>query len=119
MLEVILPKLGGAATLFGAGTVVIAQAVFDNFAEPLERVIGGSVLFAAAVLIVRWTFRLLNEARESAAADRKAYLEREARLTDQLAELNAQLLQERQLRMSLEAMGYENRRRNGYDEPPP
>lgn len=118
-LDIVGPRLGAAASLFGAGAVVLGQAVFDTFADPVERIVGGSVLFGAAILIVRWTFKLLTEARAQAQADREAFLQREAQLIDQIAALNAQLLTERQARMSLEAMGYEDRRKRYSDGDPP
>lgn len=111
------PAVASAATLVGASIVVLGQAVFNPFADTVERMVGGSVLLAAAWLIIRWTFRLIREVREIAEDERNAAKEREAQLLArltashaQLAEVNAQLSQERQLRLSLEQMGLKDRR---------
>jgi len=124
LVDRVVPGIASAATLMGAGLIVVGQAVFDPFAETLERVLGGSVLFTAAYLIVRWTFRLLAEVRSMAVDDRKAAVEREKlaadredkllerlqHMSDQNAELNAQLAGERQLRVALEQSGLSERR---------
>jgi hypothetical protein len=113
----VIPAIASAASLVGATFVVVGQAVFDPLAATAERLIGGSVLLAAAWLIVRWTFRLLREAREFGAEDRRASIEREklmleqlAQATGQIAELNGQLVAERHLRISLERSGLSDRR---------
>lgn len=97
--------------------MVIAQAITSPFAETLERLLGGGVLVVAAWLIIRWTFRLIGEVRAIATEDRKYAEAREKMLLDQLsaaneqlAELNAQLTSERQLRLSLEQLGLRDRR---------
>jgi hypothetical protein len=108
----------------GAGFIIIGQAIFNPFADMAERMIGGGVLFVAAYLIVRWTFRLLGEVRSMAADDREAAVEREKlaadredkllerirQMSDQNAELNAQLAGERQMRVALEQSGLSERR---------
>ena len=122
----IVPGVAGAATLMGAGFVIIGQAIFNPFADMAERMLGGGVLFVAAYLIVRWTFRLLGEVRSMAADDREAavgreklaaeretkLLERLQHMSDQNAELNAQLAGERQMRVALEQSGLAERRRH-------
>lgn len=117
-----MPGIATAGTLIGAAIIVLAQSVFNPFADAIERVLGGSLLLGAAYMIVRWTFRLLQEARETASADRDASLEREkllitqlANATEQLAEVNAQLTAERSLRISLEQRGLTDRRSNEID----
>jgi hypothetical protein len=108
----------------GAGFIIIGQAIFNPFADMAERMLGGGVLFVAAYLIVRWTFRLLGEVRSMAADDRDAAVEREKlaadredkllerirQMSDQNAELNAQLAGERQMRVALEQSGLSERR---------
>ena len=109
---------------------ILAQSIFDPTAQVVEKVVGGSILFAVGWLVIRWTFRLLREVRDIAADDRAASVEREKiaaerekLLLEQLsnqgkinAELNAQLFTERQMRTALEKSGLTERRRNGTAE---
>lgn len=113
----VLLALSAVGTLIGASFVVLSQAVFSPFADTIERVLGGSVLLAAAWLIIRWTFRLIREVRAISKDDREAAVDREQMLMGQLAETNkqlsevrAQLSAERQLRLSLEQLGLKDRR---------
>lgn len=117
MVERLTPGLTTAATLFGAAFTILGQAVFDPFAGAAERLVGGSMILAAAYFIARATLRLFRESRLAAEEDRKAALAREellvkqiSQLTSQLSETNAQLAKERQLRLSLEQMGLSDRR---------
>jgi hypothetical protein len=111
LLERTVPGISLAAAFIGASVVVLGQAVFTPGAEAVERIIGGSLLVTAAYLIVRWTFRLLHEARQTAAEDRKLLLDHLDKANQQIAELNTQLHAERSLRVSLEQRGLEDRRR--------
>lgn len=109
-LDRIIPGFALAATFTGMGFVMLGQAVFDPFAVAAERIIGGSILIVAATLIVRWTFKLWTDTRDALREDREAAAERERLLIQQIAELNRQLVAERQLRISLEAAGVVDRR---------
>ena len=122
ILSRVVPGVATASLLIGSAIVTLAQGVFNPTAEAVERTVGGVTLVVAAYLIVRWTFRLLQEAREQAAEDRDAALKREelllaqlATTAEQLAEVNAQLVRERELRLSLEKRGLTDRRDNGFD----
>lgn len=117
-IDRVLPALGLAATLVGMAGTMLAQAVFDPFAAAAERIIGGSIIMVAAILIVRWTFRLWQETRETAAADREAAMERERLYLQQISDLNNQLIAERQLRISLERVGLIDRREPDDPEDP-
>lgn len=116
LLDRIFPALATAGTLVGASTVMLAQATFTPNAGLAERIGGASLLLTAAVLIVRWTYRMWQETREAAKEDRDAALERERLLLEQITELNAQLNAERQLRLSLEQQGLSNRRHDPTEE---
>lgn len=79
-----------------AGVVVVAQGVLHPEALTWERFAGGSILIVAAVLIVRWTFKLIKEVREGAKEDRDAWAEDRRALTTQLTTERQVLTQERE-----------------------
>lgn len=127
----VLVGLASAGTVMGMAIMTFGQAIIDPSATAVERYVGGGILLAVAVIIVRWTFNLIVIVRDNAEADRKAALEksrqdhaaaleRESMLLNQmeqmarqLAESNQALTTERSLRMSLEKAGIHDRR-----EPP-
>lgn len=116
-LERVIPGIGTAATFIGAYLVIVGQGIFDPVATSIERYVGGSLILAAAYLIVRWTRTFLKDIQLIRQQEQTAAQEREQLLVDQLqkaydqtAELNAQLTAERQLRLSLEQAGVVDRR---------
>ena len=110
IVDRVIPAFATAGTLVGMGAVVIAQAVIDPVATIVDRVVGGSLLLVAAILIVRWTFRMWADTREALREDRNAALEREQVYLKQINELSHQLTAERQLRIGLERSGLTERR---------
>jgi len=112
----LIPAMGLAGSLIGSAMVLFAQAVANPIADSAERIVGGSLLAVAAALIIRWTFRLVGEVRAIAAEQREAAEKRESQLLAQISEANRQLNAERQLRISLEQRGLEQRRKNGYED---
>ena len=93
-----------AAGLYGAGFTVIAQGVFAPTADTVERIIGGTVLFAGATFLFRWTYKFLAALRQD-----------NQDLRGQLNEMTTKYEEERKLRMSLEEAGFNDRRH----KPPP
>ena len=114
----LLPGLATAGTLMGMAIVVVGQAVLDPFADTVQRLIGGSILLVAAVLVVRWTLHLWSDTRDALREDRVAALEREQMYLEQINVLNRQLTAERQLRVSLERAGLIDRRHTDDGEAP-
>lgn len=119
----IILSLVSVGSAVGGAVILLGQALFNPTAEGVERIVGGSLLLVAAVLVIRWTFRMLAESREIAKADREAALKREQMLISQLDQLQERLLAayaelelERQTRLSLEQMGLTDRRTKYIDE---
>lgn len=118
IVERILPGVALAATFIGGSIVIVAQGIFSPVADSLERIIGGSFLAVVAWLVVRWTRGMLSDVQKLREKENDAALKREQLLISQLAdstqmiaELNAQLLAERKLRLSLEEKGITDRRK--------
>jgi len=109
----------------GLGTgIFVAQIMVGDQSVVAEVVAGSS--FAFGFWLIRWTWKVLNEWKKIADSDRVACAEREANLRQDLevawaniADLHKQLSEwrhkhdnEMALRISLEAAGVVDRRRN-------
>lgn len=94
-----------AATGFvSAGMTIVAQTMFSG--GNIDGILAGGVLIAVGGLIVRWLFRLLGEVR----VDNDRLREQISSLESRLAEETAKYDRERQLRISLEEYGIQDRR---------
>ena len=106
--------------ILGSAAVTIGQGVLDPEAITFERIVGGGFLGLVAVLIVRWSYRMVGVAKEMFEAERQAWREDREVLRDErdqlrqeLLETHALLREERNLRISLERAGITDRRSNG------
>lgn len=117
VLSRLIPGTAVAASFVSAASLLIAQGVFNPIADNLERGLGAISLVGVAYLVIRWTRALFKDVQQLRSEEHRAALERERlligqidALTDRLAEVNAQLYEERQLRLSLEQLGIKDRR---------
>lgn len=94
-LERFAMLLAAAATLIGVGGVVVAQGIFDPQAVTWERLVGGSVVVAAAVFIARYSLVYMREIRTAASEDRDAWMDDRRVLVEQLETTRQILADER------------------------
>jgi hypothetical protein len=94
-MERVVIVVASAATLMGAGVVVVAQGVLDPQAVTWERLVGGSVLVLAAVFIARYSLVYIREIRTGAKEDREAWAKDRGLLSGQLIQMNVLLAAER------------------------
>lgn len=95
-MDRVVVGLTTAASMMGAGVVVIGQSIFDPEAVTWERVVGGSVLIFAAIFIARYSITYIREIRNGANEDRKAWADDRKALTEQLTAANQLLGDERE-----------------------
>lgn len=94
-MERLIITVGTAASMVSAAVIVVAQGILDPTAETWERYVGGSILVVAAVLIVRWSFRMIRTIQEVNSAERGQWAEDRTAMLTQLEALNQMIAGER------------------------
>ena len=94
-MERLVITVGTAASMIAVAGVVVAQGILDPAAETWERYVGGSILVVAAVLIVRWSFRMIRTIQEVNSEERGQWGKDREAMVVQLEALTTMIAGER------------------------
>lgn len=87
-----LTAFASGTSFLGAGLAIIAQSILDPSADVVERLIGGSIIGGASILVIRWVRQTAKDAASSSQLIIDQYQDQVKELLARVGELNGQLL---------------------------